>query len=86
MFDASVSKYKEAAPCTDHLPPVVDIKCAQDLTGLSAVSIFRLLRKGEFAPRVRLSPRRIGFRVVDLLAWIETRREISAPKIREIDT
>jgi hypothetical protein len=34
------------------------------------------MARGEFVPRVQLSARRFGFRVTDVLAWIDARREV----------
>ena len=61
------------------LPPeiarqrVVDERTAAEFVGLSAVTLERL-RKLEGAPRhVRLSERRLGYRICDLLTWLDAR-------------
>ena len=42
-------------------------------TGISATTIWRLERRGDFPPRVRLSPGAIGWRENDIENWIESR-------------
>ena len=49
------------------LPAVLEV------TGLSKATIYRLLEREEFPLRVRLSPRRVGWRVADVDAWLEAR-------------
>jgi predicted DNA-binding transcriptional regulator AlpA len=61
---------------------VANVREASAVTGLSERSIYRAVARGEFAPRVRLSPRRFGFRLVDLLAWIEARCEQNEAKVQ----
>ncbi|TCZ53946.1 helix-turn-helix transcriptional regulator [Roseicella aquatilis] len=58
---------------------VVDVIQAAHITGLSRSSIYRLMARGEFAPRVRLSPGRFGFLVSDLIAWAAARRAQPIP-------
>ena len=43
------------------------------VTGLSKATIYRLLERGEFPPRVQLSPRCVGWRAADVDAWLEER-------------
>lgn len=45
------------------------------ITRLSRVTIWRLERKGDFPPRLRLSSNAIGWRESDILAWINNRPE-----------
>ncbi len=49
------------------LPAVLEV------TGLSKATIYRLLGRGEFPPRVQLSARCVGWRVADIDAWLEAR-------------
>ena len=44
-----------------------------EVTGLSKATIYRLLERGEFPPRVQLSPRCVGWRVADIDAWLAAR-------------
>jgi prophage regulatory protein len=54
---------------------IATVREASAVTGLSERTIYRAMERGEFVPRVRLSPRRFGFRVTDLMAWLNERRE-----------
>lgn len=57
------------------LPAVLEV------TGLSRATIYRLLERGEFPPRVKLSQRCVGWRVADVDAWLEVRAaESGLPK------
>lgn len=61
------------------LPPeiarqrVVDEKTAAEFLGLAAITLERARKAGTGPRHVRLSERRIGYRVCDLTAWLETR-------------
>lgn len=59
-------------------PAIVDVKGAARLTGLSRTTIYRLCGLQDFAPRVRLSEKRFGFKIADLEHWIDARREAAA--------
>ena len=61
------------------LPPeiasqrVIDERTAADFIGVSQVNLERM-RKAGVAPRhVRLSERRLGYRVCDVLEWLDAR-------------
>jgi predicted DNA-binding transcriptional regulator AlpA len=43
------------------------------LTGLSRDTLERMVSRGEGPPCVRLSPRRVGFPVAGLRAWLQSR-------------
>ena len=54
-----------------------------EVTGLSKATIYRLLARGEFPARVKLSPRCVGWRVAEVDAWLAARtgvREQSKPE------
>ena len=53
------------------LPAVVEI------TGLSKATIYRLIGRGDFPPRVQLSPRCVGWRVGDVDEWLEKRLSVA---------
>ena len=46
--------------------------------GMSERTFFRLEARGDAPPKTRLSPGRIGYRVSDLKAWLDARRESAA--------
>ena len=54
---------------------VVDEPTAIMLTGLSPRTWDRLRARGETPPVTKLSERRIGYRVADINAWLDARRE-----------
>lgn len=41
--------------------------------GLSRAKVYELIKAGTFAPMVRLSARRVGFRLRDLDSWLDAR-------------
>ena len=43
--------------------------------GLSDRTLIRMERRGDAPPKIRLSPGRIGYRVSDLQAWMNARRD-----------
>ena len=61
------------------LPPeiarlrVLDERAAAQFVGLSAASLERLRKAGTAPRHVSLSPRRLGYRVADLIAWLDSR-------------
>ena len=48
-----------------------------EVTGLSKATIYRLLARGEFPARVKLSPRCVGWRVAEVDAWLAARAAVS---------
>jgi predicted DNA-binding transcriptional regulator AlpA len=57
---------------------VVDEPTAIMLAGLSPRTWDRLRAKGDIPPITKLSERRIGFRLIDLKAWLDARRVTSS--------
>jgi predicted DNA-binding transcriptional regulator AlpA len=53
---------------------VVDEATAIMLTGVSPRTWDRLRARGDTPPITKLSERRIGYRIVDLKAWLDARR------------
>jgi len=45
-----------------------------ELLGLSAATVWRLRRRGDFPEPIALSPGRVGWREHDLVAWIDRRQ------------
>jgi predicted DNA-binding transcriptional regulator AlpA len=54
--------------------PVIPRKAAAGLVGLSEATFDRVCRRGDGPAALRLSARRVGFRLSDLMAWIADRR------------
>jgi predicted DNA-binding transcriptional regulator AlpA len=54
---------------------VVDEPTALQLLGLSPRTWDRLRAAGDLPVKTQLSPRRVGYRVADLKAWLDARRE-----------
>ena len=44
-----------------------------ELLGLSAATVWRLRRRGDFPEPISLSPGRVGWRESDLSAWLDHR-------------
>ena len=44
-----------------------------EVTGLSKATIYRLIAKGKFPARVKLSERCVGWRADEVDAWLEAR-------------
>ena len=61
------------------LPPeiarqrVLDEKTAAEFIGLSPMTLERMRKLGTAPRHLLLSPRRLGYRVCDLLAWLDER-------------
>ena len=75
MSDSEKTKTNRAGP--DDLR-VLTSKQAIELLGISEQTFARLEARGEGPPKIRLSPRRIGYRVCDLKAWQDARLEKGA--------
>lgn len=52
---------------------------AAEMLGMSRLGLDRLHTEGTGPARVRLSARRVGYRLSDLLAWLDSRVERVAP-------
>jgi predicted DNA-binding transcriptional regulator AlpA len=53
---------------------VVDEHTAANLAGVSLRTWDRLRARGDVPPITQISPNRIGYRLVDLRAWLDARR------------
>jgi predicted DNA-binding transcriptional regulator AlpA len=51
---------------------------AAHMLGVSPDTLKRMSARGEGPPRIKLSPRRIGYRLADCLAFIEARELASS--------
>jgi predicted DNA-binding transcriptional regulator AlpA len=69
----------DVAGVNDRLPPelaphrVVSRRQLAEITGLSEATHERLDARGEGPRAIRLSARRLGYRLSDVLAWLEAR-------------
>ena len=54
--------------------PFLTIKEVSKLIGLSVSTINRLIKKGEFPSKVKLSPRRIIFMRYEIQEWIDNKK------------
>ena len=54
--------------------PFLTIKEVSKLIGLSLSTINRLVKKGDFPLKVKISPRRMVFMKKEIDVWIENRR------------
>ena len=54
--------------------PFLTMKEVSDLLGISISTINRLIKKGEFPPKVKLSPRRMVFMKKEIEEWIKSKR------------
>ena len=54
--------------------PFLTIKEVSKLIGLSVSTINRLVKKGDFPLKVKISPRRMVFMKKEIDLWIENRR------------
>ena len=52
---------------------VIDEKTAAEFIGLSAMTLERMRKLGTAPKHLMLSPRRLGYRICDLLAWLDAR-------------
>jgi predicted DNA-binding transcriptional regulator AlpA len=46
------------------------------LFSISVDTLRRMCARGEAPPRIRISLRRVGFRLADCLAWVKSREEL----------
>ena len=51
--------------------PFLTIKEASNLIGISVSTINRLIKKGDFPPKIKISPRRIVFMKEQIEEWID---------------
>jgi len=54
--------------------PFLTIKEASNLIGISISTINRLIKKGDFPPKIKISPRRIVFMKYQVEEWIDKKR------------
>ena len=54
--------------------PFLNIKEVSELLGISVSTINRLIKRGKFPPKVKISPRRMVFIKYKIDKWIENQR------------
>ena len=54
--------------------PFLTIKEVSNLIGLSVSTINRLVKKGDFPLKVKISPRRMVFMKKEIEVWIESKK------------
>ena len=55
--------------------PFLNIKEVSELLGISVSTINRLIKRGEFPPKVKISPRRMVFMKKEINDWIDAKRD-----------
>jgi prophage regulatory protein len=55
-------------------PRIIRLAAVQDLTGLPASTVYRLMRAGTFPQCIRLAPRAVGWKYAEILQWISSRQ------------
>ena len=55
--------------------PFLTMQEVSDILGISVSTIDRLIKRGQFPPKVKLSPRRIVFMKFEIEEWIKEKRE-----------
>tara|TARA_B100001989_G_scaffold154286_1_gene110156 strand:+ start:102 stop:290 length:189 start_codon:yes stop_codon:yes gene_type:complete len=54
--------------------PFLTLKEVSELLGISVSTINRLIKRGEFPPKIKISPRRIVFMKNQIDQWIDGKR------------
>jgi len=55
--------------------PFFTIQEVSEFLGISTSTINRLVKKGDFPPKVKISPRRIVFMKKEIDDWIDAKRD-----------
>ena len=70
MQNEHVEGARQASPMVDRI--VGESECRQ-LSDLSRTSRWRMMRRKEFPAKVRISPNRTGWRLSEVLEWLNHR-------------
>ena len=54
--------------------PFLNIEEVSELLGISISTVNRLVKKGDFPPKIKISPRRMVFMKYQIQEWIDNRR------------
>ncbi len=57
---------------------IVRLKEALRITGMSRAGLYREAAKPGFPPKYRLTAKCVGWMHADLIAWLESRKEVQA--------
>lgn len=49
----------------------------RSITGVSSTTAWRMERKGQFPRRVKVTDRRVGWHLSELLAWVASRQTVT---------
>ena len=66
---------------TQELPPhhtthrLIRLPAVKGLLGVSAATIWRMRRRGDFPAPIQVSPGAVAWRETEIIAWIEARAE-----------
>ncbi len=55
--------------------PFLNIKEVSELLGISVSTVNRLIKKGDFPPKIKLTPGRMVFMRDQIYKWIENRQK-----------
>jgi prophage regulatory protein len=73
FFFGAISPDFGASPMTPALPRILRLPEVMSITGLSRSSVQNMMRAGAFPRSIKLSVQARGWRLADIVAWIETR-------------
>lgn len=62
--------------------PIIGVKQAALIAGISHRTLARMAGRGEGPPRIRLSPKRIGYRLSAVETWVASRERAAASRLR----
>ena len=65
------SKVPATSPSDTEAHRIIRSPKVQELTGLARSTIYALVKAGRFPNPRRLGPRAVGWRLSDVLAWLE---------------
>ena len=68
---------------TDRLVRVKELKT---IVGISATSIWRRCKEGQFPEAVRVGPGAVAWRLSEVNAWMNSRQTVSTPTAKSVTT
>ena len=73
--DTSLARMKERGEEMTMDDRLLKSRQVEEITGISRSSIYRLMPRGEFPPRVKVGRTAVRWRASDITAWMESRPE-----------